>query len=122
MLRYTPLSSPSAIRLLSWNGTSYILQDADLDDGPEYEALSYCWSLGDGNDEGGHIICDGQQLKVMANLRDGLERLRAAGRFGPVWIDAVCINQDDLPERGAQVEMMDRIFGSAKAVIVWLGK
>ncbi|KAK7536951.1 heterokaryon incompatibility protein-domain-containing protein [Phyllosticta citribraziliensis] len=44
-------------------------------------------------------------------------------RFLPVriWIDALCINQDDTPEKMAQVEMMKRIYASAQSTIVWLG-
>lgn len=38
-----------------------------------------------------------------------------------IWIDALCINQDDDEEKGIQVQMMDRIFQEAKRVAVWLG-
>ncbi|KAK5174775.1 uncharacterized protein LTR77_001858 [Saxophila tyrrhenica] len=38
-----------------------------------------------------------------------------------LWIDSVCINQDDIPERNAQVEMMAEIYSKAKSAIVWLG-
>jgi len=38
------------------------------------------------------------------------------------WIDAVCINQSDLPERGSQVSMMDVIYRHATNVLVWLGE
>ncbi|CZR65847.1 uncharacterized protein PAC_15747 [Phialocephala subalpina] len=39
-----------------------------------------------------------------------------------VWIDAVCINQQDSVEKAVQVGMMGRIYKSAKSVIVWLGR
>jgi len=38
-----------------------------------------------------------------------------------IWIDALCINQDDLEERSAQVTNMSRIFGSAQNIFGWLG-
>jgi hypothetical protein len=38
-----------------------------------------------------------------------------------VWVDALCINQDDLTERGSQVHMMHRIYGTAEQAIAWLG-
>jgi hypothetical protein len=38
-----------------------------------------------------------------------------------VWIDAVCIAQLDLQERGQQIAMMNRVYCSAQQVMVWLG-
>lgn len=40
---------------------------------------------------------------------------------GFVWIDALCINQNDLDERSAQVRLMPQIYSQASCVIVWLG-
>jgi hypothetical protein len=39
-----------------------------------------------------------------------------------MWIDAVCINQDDLAERASQVRFMARIYSHASCVVVWLGE
>jgi hypothetical protein len=39
-----------------------------------------------------------------------------------LWIDAICINQNDVAERNAQVALMDRIYSEAKNVCVWLGE
>ena len=39
-----------------------------------------------------------------------------------IWVDAICINQEDIPERNVQVTMMDRVYERAKAVFVWLGE
>ncbi|KAL1385704.1 hypothetical protein HDK64DRAFT_332355 [Phyllosticta capitalensis] len=38
-----------------------------------------------------------------------------------LWIDAICINQNDISEMSSQVQMMDRIYASARSSIVWLG-
>jgi hypothetical protein len=38
-----------------------------------------------------------------------------------VWIDAICINQDDNEEKGWQVELMRTIYRQASGVIAWLG-
>ncbi|KAI1367288.1 heterokaryon incompatibility protein-domain-containing protein [Xylaria arbuscula] len=40
----------------------------------------------------------------------------------PVWIDAICINQDDLAERANQVKLMRKIYHTASTVKIWLGK
>ncbi|CAG7556529.1 unnamed protein product [Fusarium equiseti] len=37
------------------------------------------------------------------------------------WIDAICINQEDIPERNAQVLRMKDIYENAKRIICWLG-
>lgn len=41
--------------------------------------------------------------------------------FDALWIDAVCINQDDLEEKSSQVKLMGEIFSQAKAVLIYLG-
>jgi hypothetical protein len=65
-------------------------------------------------------------LQIAPNLDGALRRIRRyyreekqRNRF--VWVDAVCINQEDIPERNAQVKLMGRVYGHAKNVIVWLG-
>ena len=40
---------------------------------------------------------------------------------GWLWIDQVCIRQDDVTERNHQVRQMAEIYRSASEVIVWLG-
>lgn len=47
----------------------------------------------------------------------GVQRHRAK----PIWIDAVCVNQQDVAERNTQVSMMTQIYGQAQSVIIWLG-
>jgi hypothetical protein len=38
-----------------------------------------------------------------------------------MWIDAVCVNQEDLSERSEQVKRMADIYSRARRVTVWLG-
>jgi hypothetical protein len=40
---------------------------------------------------------------------------------GYIWIDAICINQEDTFERTHQVNLMKSIFSEANAVLIWLG-
>ncbi|RSL44663.1 hypothetical protein CEP53_011130 [Fusarium sp. AF-6] len=37
------------------------------------------------------------------------------------WADSICINQDDTEERNHQVRLMSSIYGTAPAVLSWLG-
>ncbi|KAK3722438.1 hypothetical protein LTR37_002430 [Vermiconidia calcicola] len=39
-----------------------------------------------------------------------------------LWIDALCINQDDRNEKTHQVAMMGRIYQEAEEVLIWLGE
>jgi hypothetical protein len=41
---------------------------------------------------------------------------------GYLWIDAVCIDQQNLSERGHQVKQMGDIYSQAKTVLLWLGR
>ncbi|KAI1759882.1 HET-domain-containing protein [Hypoxylon sp. FL1150] len=83
-----------------------------------YDALSYTW----GNlEKTNHIIIDGESLDITNNLYMALTELRSPTRSRRLWIDAICIDQENIQERNHQVHMMKRIFGSASSVIVWLG-
>ena len=95
------------------------LQIISLDNPPSYPALSYVW--GDHSDAK-EILLNGIPYKVTANLHYALLHLRRADKPLIIWIDALCINQDDLFERNHQVSLMHLLYGNADHVIVWLGK
>jgi hypothetical protein len=58
---------------------------------------------------------------VRRNLRDILHYFRDLDYLGPLWIDALCINQQDESEKIAQVARMSHIYGGAVEVLAWLG-
>ena len=83
-----------------------------------YEAISYAW----GSKENlRSIICDGMPLPVTWDLEVALMHLRYEMAPRRLWIDQICINQEDLEERSAQVKAMSIIYKSAGRVLVWLG-
>ncbi|CAK7226480.1 hypothetical protein SBRCBS47491_006246 [Sporothrix bragantina] len=89
---------------------------------PKFNALSYTW--GDSAPDDPTITLNGVPFEVRRNLFDALIFLRhqkdhAVEQF---WIDAICINQNDVDERNCQVRIMDQIYFRATAVIVWLGQ
>jgi hypothetical protein len=51
-----------------------------------------------------------------------LRRLRPKDVGRILWIDTICIFQDDISERGDQVELMAKIYSHASGVFVWLGE
>jgi hypothetical protein len=60
-------------------------------------------------------------LSVTRNLSTALRYLRDPQKARVLWIDAICINQDDFHERGHEVGHMDMIFRNARQVIAWFG-
>ena len=84
-----------------------------------YEAVSHSWETRYYTRE---IRLDGRSINVTENLYYGLKRLRGEERVRSLWIDAICINMADMRERANQVQMMHLIFGSATAVVAWLGE
>ena len=152
-----PSPGTSFIRLLELQDAgdssiiSCLLKDVDLDSTPvpRYEAASYSWRkdiLGshdnlaewfpdkfplyakqDSNSGTKLIICNDKTLRVQSNLYDFLVRLRAKKRGLPIWIDAICIDQDETNEAARrekmkQLEMMGKIYEFAERVLVWLGE
>jgi len=87
-----------------------------------YEALSYVW----GGDRTVPIYCGDREILATPNLVSALSRLRQKmpkypGFHRTLWIDAICIDQDDVVERGHQVRLMKDIYSRARRVLIWLG-
>lgn len=84
-----------------------------------YDALSYAW---------GHslpfiqCICDGSEILLRDNLDSALRYLRQPQNQRYVWIDFLCINQQDDREKSVQIPLMRSIYSKASTVIVWLGE
>jgi len=113
-----------------------ILTTLSLSRKPVYNALSYTWGIphdsaarngSDPDPDPVHRIrLNGRHFEVRSNLHDCLVHLRERGIGSqesgvPLWIDAVCINQDDVLERNSQLHMMGDIYRGAASVISWLG-
>ena len=85
----------------------------------KYDALSYCW--GDAVDTR-PIYIDGLPFDVRLNLYSALHHLRDDEGVRPLWVDAICINQNDILEKNQQVARMQQIYASAQHVFIWLGE
>ena len=90
----------------------------DLDSSLDYEALSYTWGTPD--DLGFRVWVNGVHVAVRRNLLAALRVLRR-DKDRILWIDALCINQEDLDERNQQVGIMGDIYAKARQVVGWLG-
>ncbi|MCJ1450478.1 hypothetical protein MMC28_000809 [Mycoblastus sanguinarius] len=94
------------------------LTSASLTQTPQYIALSYTWGPLVRNQS---ITIDDHPFTITANLAMALLRLRKAG-WQMIWVDAICINQDDVDERSHQVLLMKRIYTQALQVYIYLGE
>ncbi|ETS81467.1 hypothetical protein PFICI_06469 [Pestalotiopsis fici W106-1] len=84
-----------------------------------YEALSYCW----GDNRLTHTIrVNGKALAITHNLYTALMHLRFNEKDRMLWIDAVCIDQGNVQERGHQVDNMGDVYRRADQVLFWLGR
>jgi hypothetical protein len=122
--RYTPLQPGRKIRVLEiacgegdWALKGELIH-VDLDADPEYSALSYVWGSGQAHTK---IEFNGFEAEITKNLAEALRHLRHESGSRYLWVDALCINQQDVEEKGLQVALMKDIYAYAKEVVVWLG-
>lgn len=136
---YSPLADSARwIRLLTLHPTG---DDADDDaplharlwpvartEAPRFDAVSYTWGqeeatsciwvedLGADDPAGAALKC----IPIRPNLEKLLKRLRPGTAGVPLWVDALCINQEDHHEKGCQVRHMDEVY-RGRQVLIWLG-
>jgi hypothetical protein len=83
----------------------------------EYAALSYRW--GD-IAKRGSITLDTGQLGILLNTQLAISKIRHTKNNTRLWVDTICINQDDTREKSSQVWLMGRIYRQATSVVIWL--
>ncbi|KAJ9139366.1 hypothetical protein NKR23_g7894 [Pleurostoma richardsiae] len=124
--RHTPLPSARSIRLLDvLPGVGETPLEAQcrivlLDDLPQsgFEAISYTW----GNPSLSHqILVNDLPLSITENAHEALQAVRREDSSRLLWIDSICINQADKPEKARQLLLMSDIYTSAQRVLAWLG-
>jgi hypothetical protein len=86
-----------------------------------YNAVSYEW----GPDEPPFhwIRVNDGYLRIRQNLYSFLRAAHIShlSRREFIWIDAICIDQGNISERGHQVKQMADIYSCANSVLAWLG-
>ncbi|KAF4445549.1 hypothetical protein F53441_10722 [Fusarium austroafricanum] len=85
---------------------------------PPYRALSYVWGP---NERTKAMCCNKEQFLITDNLDAAMRRLRSSNHPIHLWIDQICINQNDIEERSSQVSFMRDIYSGAECVEAWLG-
>jgi hypothetical protein len=91
-----------------------------------FEAVSYSWGLGDSAHDievvDLHHTESRGTIIVGPNLYRMLRYLQDPETNRTLWIDAICINQENLEEKSEQIRRMRDIFLFADRVVIWLGE
>lgn len=98
------------------------LQVARLHQDVAFTALSYVWAKAIGRPR--TIVCSGTPVEVSENCFLALKHLWTISKPGTlsIWVDAICINQCDTPEKAQQIPLMGSIYADAQSIYVWLGQ
>jgi len=133
---YEPLEHKDSIRLLRLHPAlssteplvgDFVVHSLSDHEPPMYQALSYMW--GDETPRQGHeITIAGIAVPLRSNLHDALVTIRSHRQrdilpgFDFLWIDSICIEQDNILEKNHQVQQMGQIYFQASRVLIWLGQ
>ena len=108
----------------SWHIVIFALEAA-----PPYIILSYAWK-----EITDHLVRGNMKLQIFyqgdryehqvaPNLWQFMQRAEQQLRSRTyIWIDALCIDQEHVPERNHQVGIMSKIYRRASEMIIWLGE
>ncbi|KAJ4293188.1 hypothetical protein N0V90_008470 [Kalmusia sp. IMI 367209] len=94
---------------------SFYLKSARL---PEYTAVSYAW--GPDPSKPRAIGVGGKSLRVTESAFQVVQSLAPVKGERYIWVDFICINQEDVMERASQVKRMGFIYSKATQVTVLL--
>lgn len=138
--QYAPLSGPNRLRLLKLHPANPTQIEIDctlfeaplIDNSPneppnpdivKYEAISWCWGPQVFSStlrvhKGPRVY----EFPIVPNLESALRAMRYTNRERILWTDAVCIDQTNMIERNEQVPKMNRVYGQAESVCIWIGE
>ncbi|KAF7187979.1 Heterokaryon incompatibility protein 6, OR allele [Pseudocercospora fuligena] len=101
-----------------WISCSLTVHSLEETPAPQFETVSYCW----GNSGTPRWInINGSRCPVPPSSEQVLRRMRLPNLVRVLWIDAICINQNDLGERACQVAMMGQIYSYGLRNLIHLG-
>ncbi|KAJ4419069.1 hypothetical protein N0V82_005192 [Gnomoniopsis sp. IMI 355080] len=107
-----------------------------VDNSRHYSAVSYAWGEPNFTEllyvhpgvnapiEGASSSCSATSetcLWITLNVDTLLRAFRKAHKPVYLWVDAICLNQNDDDEKAQQVPLMGEIYTMAKKVLIWLG-
>jgi hypothetical protein len=92
----------------------------NLEEQTAFTALSYVW--GSYAVQRHTILCDNVSFEVTSNCYSALWHLRQNYGSIRIWLDAICINQEDEAEKSQQIPLMGDIYSKATTTYIWLGE
>jgi hypothetical protein len=104
-----------------------------IDECPQYATLSYTWQNPFFEEHPSHtsdrlwsnpsatIYCNNAAVSILPNLHKALKQVVVAKYMQHLYVDALCINQDDIREKAAQISLLHKVFFNAEQCICWLG-
>jgi len=101
------------------------LETYSLKDCPAFRALSYEW--GRGEEDPLHLVVNGDIMETSRRLMLFMEcYCDVVNSIGTeaneyIWIDQICIDQQNTTEKNQQVQIMSEIYSKAMGVIAWFG-
>ncbi|KAI0434410.1 heterokaryon incompatibility protein-domain-containing protein [Xylaria sp. FL1042] len=123
---YKPLPSSAQSRIIILEPASdesapliCRIEELRVESDEGFQALSYTWGAPTFTET--LLVDKAYFLRITPNLRDALRRFRLPSGTRRLWVDAVCINQQDEEEKGKQIPFMNVIYRGASTVLVWLG-
>ncbi|KAF7555507.1 hypothetical protein G7Z17_g2165 [Cylindrodendrum hubeiense] len=130
--QYSPIiSRPRAFRLVRllpphravFGDTLRIeLITVDDDSACSYDTLSYTWGDTSRSLPNRRVLVESQngphELRIYRSLELALLNVKANR---PIFVDQICINQEDDEEKASQVALMRDIYTNCNHVLVWLG-
>lgn len=122
LLTLCPVRTPAPMRHVTTSSktstVTCILNTVSLHENPSYIALSYAWGE---TPPCKTIHVNGKAITVRANLEAALVHIQEDDRAVTLWVDTICIDQENKEEKSQQVQMMRDIYATAQSVLVWLG-
>ena len=115
---------PEIRRMVAASGLT-MRQALELTDMAPQMIEELCNQEGGSTDDSAEIVLDGVPVPVGRNLEKALRTLREMPEISNgtrVWVDALCINQQDVQEKNFEVKRMGDIYGKADRVVSYLGE
>ena len=82
-----------------------------------YQALSYVWGKDQRTQE---LMTPDGVLRITLSLEKALQGLRPKNKAIMLWVDAICINQNDNKEKAQQIRQLPKIFQNAAFTYAFL--
>jgi hypothetical protein len=97
---------------------NFLIGSEPLPTSLRYTALSYVWGP---LSPTAQIFIDNLPFSITPNLHEALLALRKTDEYQTLWIDQICINQEDIYEKTEQFKRIGEIYRNAERTIAWLG-